>query len=326
MGQMQGLETEMRPWGMTAGGILGARDVDMQGANLLALQDSILGNVIKGVDAGRAQSDYNNPEMEMLRQRGIMGKNQSDMAKGYTDSGTMESGVGATNAKNRAATSGSEIDMLMNVLDQSIAGLESNMYGAATPAAIMSQLPPQLQQVFKQHGPQGLVKLSELLKAQRMNTPQHLGGLETQREKFSMQENMNQDDRASSEKIHAANNATQLKVQQMQIDAGKYAQKNSDKLALFGKLHPSIQLAKINAAVMAGKDPVTGEAMDESGKAYWTMYGQSLGASAELQAKAPVGKIDVGQIGQVPTIPAPRAMVPGAPPQQPQAGGVIKLD
>jgi hypothetical protein len=313
MGQMQGLDTEMRPWGMTAGGILGARDVDMQGANLLALQDSILGNVIKGVDAGRAQSDYNNPEMEMLRQRGIMGKNQSDMAKGYVDAGSMETGVGAANAKNRATTSSSEIENLINSLDMAVSGLQSNMYGPATQTAVMSKLPPALQQLVQQHGPEGLVKLSEALKQQRMNTPQHLGGLETQREKFSMQENMNQGDRASSEKIHAANNATQLKVQQMQIDAGKYAAKNSDKLVLFGKLHPSIQLAKINAAVMAGKDPVTGEAMDESGKAYWTMYGQSLGASAELQAKAPVGKIDVGQVGGVPTIPAPRAIVPGQP-------------
>lgn len=220
--QIQSIDTEYKPWGGLAGIMTGEREAMQRAANLQGLEESQLGNIIKQIQASRELADYHDPRMEMLRQQGIMGKNQSDMAKGYTDVGTMESGVVAGNAKNRASASGSDIDNMINTLDLAVTGLESNMYGPATPQAIMSQLPPQLQQVVQQHGPQGLVKLSELLKQQRINSPKYLGEQELQNQKYTMESDIASRKSAADAARNAATNSTNLELERMRIDAGKY--------------------------------------------------------------------------------------------------------
>lgn len=175
---MQGLDTLYKPWGMTAGGMVGRRETDMEAADLINLEEGMLGNVLKQVEASRAANDFSDPRMEMLRQQGIMGDNMSKSAQGQMAMGTLDTGIGAKNAANRAAQSGSEIDSMINSMDQSLAMIQAN--GPAGMAMVMQGMPPQLRQIMEQAGPQApqvLMKLSEMLKQQRSVTPTHIGSM-----------------------------------------------------------------------------------------------------------------------------------------------------
>lgn len=199
---MQGQETEYKPWGMLAGGMVGSREADQEAANLLALQDSQLGNVIRGVEAGRVSSDFTDPRMEALRKAGIMGKDQSSSAKGQLDMGTLQSNIGATNAGNVAKQSGSEIENITNAMDRSLAILDAN--GPAGLSMILPHMPKELQQIAEQYPqqfPQILKSMSEQLKQQRMNSPTHLGAMQLEDRKSENQEIIHGGDRDSREKV-----------------------------------------------------------------------------------------------------------------------------
>lgn len=177
--QMQGLDTLYKPWGMTAGGMVGRRETDMEAADLLNLEEGMLGNVIKQVEASRAANDFNDPRMEMLRQQGIMGDNMTKDATGRLKQGTLTTDISSGNAKNTAAQSGDELKNMLNVLDGSIAMIQAN--GPAGMAMAMQRMPPELQKIVEQAGPNGpgvLMKMSEMLKAQLAQTPAHMGAME----------------------------------------------------------------------------------------------------------------------------------------------------
>jgi hypothetical protein len=310
---IQGIDTEYKPWGGLAGFTTGERRAEMDAANMQALQESQLSNALKEVEARRAQSDFSNPEMEQWRQQGIMGKNMSDYSKGQLDYKTLDSNIKTKLAENMSKASAAEIEATINGLDQFISVASSDNPLAMHQA--MASLPPQYQKIVQQLGPQQSVayakQLSDTIKQARMDSPTHRAKMAEIDRTAENQEITRQGDRESQETIQRMSNANQVKLEQMRIDAGKYANKNADRLVLFQKLHPEIQLAKINAALKTGTDPITGEKLDKQGNDYWTMYGQSLGASAELKVPQQEGKIAVPKVAGMPAVSTPKAIVPG---------------
>lgn len=177
--QMQGLDTLYKPWGMMAGGMVGSREADMEAANLLGLEESQLANLIKQVEARRAQSDFARPGLEEARQLGLQGQYGQQQAAGELALGTLRSNIGAANAANTAKKSGSELENQINYLDNAVATMEAN--GPLGVSMVMQQLPPSLQQLAQQTGsnfPVALKKVSEMLKYQRSQTPTHIGAME----------------------------------------------------------------------------------------------------------------------------------------------------
>jgi len=121
--QIQGMDTEYKPWGGLAGIMAGNRESEIDAANLQSLQESQLGNAIKGVEAGRAVSDYNDPRMEALRQGGIMGKNQVDIAQGATAAGTQQSDMEAKIQENLARVPKTHVEKALAETHQQTMGL-----------------------------------------------------------------------------------------------------------------------------------------------------------------------------------------------------------
>lgn len=172
---MQGLDTLYKPWGMTAGGMVGRRETDMEAADLLNLEEGMLGNVIKQVEASRAANDFSNPEMERWRQAKLMGEGMQQDALGRLKQGTLNTDISAGNQKNQTDTLENqakawmtESDMIMSLPD-GLAGATSGM-----------QLSPQMQALAQQVGgidrlKMVLPKINEMLKTQLMNTPKYMG-------------------------------------------------------------------------------------------------------------------------------------------------------
>lgn len=154
--QIQGQDTEYKPWGLTAGAMVGERQADQSAMNLQALQESQLGNTIKGIEAARAQNDFNSPEMEALRQQGIMGKDKTSAAKGFVDFGGMQSDLGAKLAKNAENISADNVKQIIN--DTDMIGAVASSYGPAGLAQVLPRLSPQLQQIYQQVGPAHFVE------------------------------------------------------------------------------------------------------------------------------------------------------------------------
>ena len=180
--QMQGLDTLYKPWGMTAGGMVGSRQTDMEAANLLSLEQGMLSNVLKQVEASRAANDFNNPQMEQWRQAGLIGQGMQQDAAGRLKQGTLGTDITAGNQKNRAETMENqakafmmESDMVMSIPD----GL----------AGVGAQLSPQMQQLAQQVGgidrlKQVLPRFNEMLKQRLSQTPKFLGEKEMENIKF----------------------------------------------------------------------------------------------------------------------------------------------
>lgn len=316
--QMQGLDTLYKPWGMTAGGMVGRRETDMEAADLINLEEGMLGNVLKQVEASRAANDFSDPRMEMLRQQGIMGDNMSKSAQGQMAMGTLDTGIGAKNATNRAAQSGSEIDSMINSMDQSLAMIQAN--GPAGMAMVMQGMPPQLRQIMEQAGPQApqvLMKLSEMLKQQRSVTPTHIGSmaLEDRKNANNMTANAAQETQRQTNRMEQARfEAGAAAARQREHDANLKAieqsrQSAQDKI----KSLENVVAHNLNAANNE-PDPIKQEAYKKRAKqAYDMMIGVK---QAAIEAK---GEADAAAIA---------AMRGGDRQPKPQQGNqqVINLD
>lgn len=203
---IQGIDTEYKPWGGLAGFTTGERRAEMDASNMQALQEAQLSNVLKEVEARRAQSDFSNPEMELWRQQGIMGKNMSDYSKGQLDYKTLDSNIKTKLVENMSKASAAEIEATINGLDQFISVASSGNPLAMHQA--MSSLPPEYQKIVQQLGPQQSVayakQLSDTIKQARMDSPTHRAKIAEIDRTAENTEIIHQGDRDSREKISAA--------------------------------------------------------------------------------------------------------------------------
>lgn len=179
---MQGLDTLYKPWGMTAGGMVGRRETDMEAADLLNLEEGMLGNVIKQVEASRAANDFSNPEMERWRQAKLMGEGMQQDALGRLKQGTLNTDISAGNQKNQTDTLENQAKAWMTESDM-IMSLPDGLAGVG------AQLSPQMQQLAQQVGgidrlKQVLPRFNEMLKQRLSQTPKFLGEKEMENIKF----------------------------------------------------------------------------------------------------------------------------------------------
>jgi hypothetical protein len=245
--QIQGMETDYKPWGGLAGIMAGNREANTEAANLLALQESQLGNAIKGVEAGRAVDDYSDPRMEALRQGGIMGKNQVDIAQGATAAGTQQSDMNAKIAENLAKVPKAQVEKALAETHQQTMGLmglasaleqgggsDLNFVAKAMEMAPSLGMKPQdLQQLLA--NPELLKK--KLAQNQQMLTmvPAVLQKMAEQAQAGTIQEGIHAGDRTSHEKIASGNNSTSIQVAnisaQSRLDAAKMKGRATDIIA-----------------------------------------------------------------------------------------------
>lgn len=112
--QIQGQETEYKPWGLTAGAMVGTRQADTDAANTLAIQGSQLGNVVKQKDAMVAQGQMDDPEWLKQKLAGEMGQGKSLAATGEFDQKTLNSKIQEGIAKNIQGKSAAEVGDQLN--------------------------------------------------------------------------------------------------------------------------------------------------------------------------------------------------------------------
>jgi len=110
MDNMQGIDLDYKPWGGLAGVMSGERAVQMDQANKQALEQSQLENVIKRVQANRAENDYNNPEMEQWRQKGLIGTGMEQYSKGATANGSLQENIQKAVAEATAGKSKAQLE------------------------------------------------------------------------------------------------------------------------------------------------------------------------------------------------------------------------
>jgi G:T/U-mismatch repair DNA glycosylase len=176
MVNIQGIDTEYKPWGGLAGFTTGERRAEMDIANQQGLVQSQLGNAIKEVEARRAQADYSNPEMEMWRQRGLVGQNMSNYSKGELDYRTLDSKIKQGIAESMQKAGEAEIATTINNLDMITSAMETG-----NPVAfqqVLSRLPNDMKMAFAQMEQQNpgsshvyARKLSDILKNARADSP-----------------------------------------------------------------------------------------------------------------------------------------------------------
>lgn len=235
---------------------------------------------------------------------GEAGQADVNTAAGRKALGTVDTDIQAGNVKNQS-------DIFNKKTADFLRGADMFMGAGGNPFAMSaSGMPPELIQQYSQLQKEGkLGSVVDQMKKQLTDSVE-------QRQKIQTEDVKGKWDIA---KTNAAT-AGQKSLEQMRIDAGKYAKANSDKITVFTtKVKPEVQLAQINASLVNNKDPITGEPLDEAGKNFWTMYGQSLGASAELKVKPQEGTINVPQVSGLPALQTPQAIVPGGAPQQPKS-------
>lgn len=128
--QIQGLDTEYKPWGGLAGIMTGVREADTEAANLLALQESQLGNVVKARDAAFAQDEMGNQELRNARMQGMIGDSQVKTAAGRTAMGTQKSDMNAKIAENLAKVPKAQVEQALantHLQTQGLMGLAASL-------------------------------------------------------------------------------------------------------------------------------------------------------------------------------------------------------
>jgi len=279
-------------------------------ANIKSEQDMALSRAkmpneisISDLAGAQARSQNTAPMLEAFT-RGKTGEYGQHEAKGRVALGIADTDITAGNVKNQS-------EIFNKKTSDFLKGADMFMGAGGNPFAMSaSGMPPELIQQYSQLQKEGkLSSVVDQMKKQLVDSVEQSQKIQTEDVKGKW----------DIAKTNAAT-AGQKSIEQMRIDAGKYAKANSDKITIFtSKLKPEVQLAQINASLVNGKDPVSGEQLDEAGKNFWTMYGQSLGASAELKVR-PQNAIDIGSASGMPTVATPQAIVPGG--QQPTQGAL----
>jgi hypothetical protein len=148
---LEQLTTGWKPMGAQAGLITGQQELDVNQANALELQRKLFENQVQQKNAFEAQADMNNPELQRLRQQGIMGKAMGDYSTGKLAYDTLDSSIKTKLAENLSKASEAEINSTLNGLDMFVANAKAN--GPAGLGMAIEQLPPQYKQLA-----QGLIQ------------------------------------------------------------------------------------------------------------------------------------------------------------------------
>lgn len=247
--QIQGQELDYKPWGGLAGVMAGTREAETDAANLLALQESQLGNVVKQRDASVAQEQMNSPEWMKQKIAGEIGQNQSLAAGGKEASALVDSKIKTGLAEHIAKTSKAQIEQELNQVYQTSLGLDkliaageatgySGMqfeYGANEIAKQMGADPKMIQQFLKAN-PEGRATMLKALKESANKTltytPEVMRKMAEEEQKSKMHGQYitgptntttleaHKMDNASREKV-AAMNAAQLKENTRAINDAK---------------------------------------------------------------------------------------------------------
>ncbi len=183
MDNMQTMDMEYKPWGGLAGVYSGIQQAQTEQSNQNKLAMQGLEGTLKGIEAGRASADYSNPEMERLRQQGIMGKNMQDYSTGKLSYDTLDSNIKTKLVENLAKASDAEIDATINGLDMFNSIVRANGPAGIQIAAQKLNLPPQMLQAIGQLGdkaPEYAAQLSDLLKRSRVDSVKHRQTIDTE--------------------------------------------------------------------------------------------------------------------------------------------------
>lgn len=169
--QIQGMDTEYKPWGLTAGAMVGERQADMEAANLLALQESQLANVLKQRDAMEAQGQMQNPDWLKWKLAGQMGEGMSKRATGEYDQGVLKDKLATSIAEFGAKRGTHELDKIGNTLDLILSTYNNN--GPLGLKSLQGKIPDQLYQYIgsNPNAITELTKMSDRLKTTRADTP-----------------------------------------------------------------------------------------------------------------------------------------------------------
>jgi len=313
--QIQGQDTEYKPWGITAGAMVGTRQADTDAANLLALQGSQLGNVVKQKDAYVAQGQMDNPKWLKQKLAGEIGQGQSLAAGGKVDEATADSKIKAKIAEHLSSASKSQVEQELSQVQQTSLGLAkliaageatgySGMqfeYGANEIAKQMGADPQMIQQFLKAN-PEGR---STMLKALKASADKTLTYTPQVMQKMAEQEQNNkthgqyitEPQNASHERVAAGNNATTLKSMQMQIDAGRFEKKGQltmiEQLIKTGKYESAA--TGLSLLAMQEQDPVAKQQLLQQASMYEQMAKEKAAAGA-VKPSTP----DIAAIAKVP--------------------------
>lgn len=325
--QIQGLDTEYKPWGGLAGIMTGVREADTEAANLLALQESQLGNVVKARDAAFAQDEMGNQELRNSRMQGMIGDSQVKTAAGKTAMGTQESDMNAKIAENLAKVPKAQVEQALattHLQTQGLMGLAASLEqsgGGLEFATKAMEMAPSLG--MKPQDLQQLLANPELLKKklaqnQQMLTmvPAVLQKMAEQAQAGTIQEGIHAGDRRSREKVSAADNATRTGVEKMGIDAGKYKRGSGGVsiTALYAKMTPEARLGSVQKALTTGIDPETGEPMTEiARRGYESLYNQDKRTVDAKNTAKGANRVDLNAAG-VQATPTPSVGDGGAKP------------
>lgn len=323
--QMQTQETSYKPWGLTAGAMVGQQQYDQEAANQLALQESQLGNVIKGVEAGRAQADFENPQMEQWRQKGIMGKDMTSAATGEYDQKVLNSKIQKGIAENIKGKSAAEVENQINNVTLASNNLKKIIHAGdsmgwdglefQTQAQAIAQeagFSPEVLSKFMRMPPEkrgeylkGQVQLMDLLRT-NTNAVLQENAKVTHAEQAKLPGTAMTV--AGQDRTTAANNANRVQVEQMGIKAGKYKRGNSGVsiTTVYSKMKPPERLGAVQRVLTTGIDPETNEPLTEMARAgYEAMYQQDKRTVDASNAARNAGKIDVPAVASIPEVVTP---------------------
>lgn len=171
MANIQGIDTEYKPWGLTAGAMVGERQADTDAANILALQESQLANVLKQRDAMEASAQMQNPEWLKWKLAGQIGEGMSKGATGQFDQGVLKDKMDSQIEEFRAKKGEHELNKLSNTLDLVLSSYNAN--GPLGVKSLQGKIPDELYQYIatNPNSIAELTALSDRLKSNRADTP-----------------------------------------------------------------------------------------------------------------------------------------------------------
>ena len=246
--QIQTVPTEYKPWGLTAGAMVGQQQYDTEAANLQSLNEARLANVGHERDAMLAQGQMDNPAWLQSKIAGDIGQGQTLAATGEYDQGVLKSKLAEGIAKNVANLSENQVKQQLAEGTKQLNTMKLGLTYLAgpngqNPAALTGflqkygadmGLPPEIHQQLLQAEQQKPGSIKQAISALIPHlqeaisiTPQVYADMAKQKQQGEITEGIHKGDRASHEKIGASSNSTTLKSMQMQIDAGRFNKSSS---------------------------------------------------------------------------------------------------
>lgn len=304
MANIQGIDTEYKPWGLTAGAMVGERQADTDAANILSLQESQLANVLKQRDAMEASAQMQNPEWLKWKLAGQIGEGMSKGATGQLDQGVLQDKMDSQIAEFRAKRGEQELNKLGTTLDLVLSSYSAN--GPLGVKSLQGKIPDELYQYIatNPNSIAELTALSERLKSNRTDTPKLRGDKELKNLEYENQEIIAQGNRESAESIAAANNAArsadraaQREATQASKDASAQYKEEAEITRRMNVLNSefkanevelkrvSEEIASIGLLPVAGKNAVEKEANRNKMKAEKLLEKEALQANQDYLRK-----------------------------------------